>query len=262
MKICTITCFLLLPFMCSFARSEEKAADKEASRQFIEIRTYQLQNADAESALDTYLADALIPALERQGLGPIGALDQASDDENIEVKLIIPGPSIESLAMASSKLVNDKQYQQAAKAYHSTPAKSPLLKRIRSEILLAFECWPKVTIPEQKKKNAPRFFELRTYESATEKLGHLKVEMFNKGEVPIFLDAGIMPVFMGQALVGDMMPNLTYMTAFDDEAAMEAAWPKFRIHPDWKTLSGNPRYKGTVSKNNKSFWVGKEYSRL
>lgn len=244
------------------AEAKSSAKKKKAANQYIEVRTYSLVDAAAEARLDAYLGEALIPALERQGLGPIGALQQAGPSDSIEVKLIIPGPTLESVTLASSKLASDETYQASAKEYLDTPSKQTPIKRIRSELLLAFDCWPQVTVPSQKKDNKPRYFELRSYESATEKLGERKVEMFNEGEVPIFLDAGIIPVFMGQALIGDMMPNLTYMVAFDDEESMLAAWPKFGAHPDWKTLKDNPRYANTVSKNNKSFWVAKPYSQL
>ena len=244
------------------APATDADAGKKPSNQYIEVRTYAVTDEAAEGRLDAYLADALIPALERQGLGPIGALQQTDSSNGVEVKLIIPGPTLESVTLAGNNLAKDEAYLAAAKEYLDTPHSEPVFSRIRSELLLAFDCWPQVTVPQQKEDGKPRFFELRTYESRTEKLATLKVEMFNEGEVPIFLDAGIMPVFMGQALVGDMMPNLTYLVVFDDEEAMKAAWPKFSAHPDWNTLRTNPRYANTVSKNNKSFWTAKPYSQL
>ena len=119
-----------------------------------------------------------------------------------------------------------------------------------------------MVVPQQKKKNRPRLFELRVYESPTERRGQLKVEMFNAGEVPIFLDSGIMPVFMGQALIGDKMPNLTYMTVYDDESQRDAAWEKFRGHPDWQKLKQIKKYQNSVSTIHKSDWRPKPYSQL
>jgi hypothetical protein len=137
-----------------------------------------------------------------------------------------------------------------------------VVRRIESELLIGFDCWPQVAVSEQAKAQQPRLFELRTYESATEQLGHLKVEMFNSGEVDIFLDCGIDPVFMGQAVIGDKLPNLTYMTVYDNAAARDAAWQKFLAHPDWQTLKAVAKYQGTVSKIHKSDWVPKPYSDL
>ena len=230
--------------------------------QVIELRTYTLTSKAAEAKLDAYLESALIPALVRQGLGPLGALDQAEEGDETQVVLLIAGPDTEAVTGAAAKLAADDQYQQAAKEYLETPVKKPVVKRISSELLLSFDCWPKVTVSDLKKESKPRLFEMRVYESPTEHRGELKVEMFNNGEVPIFLDCDITPVFMGQALVGSLMPNLTYMTVYPNDEARQAAWQAFRVHPDWQVLKAVEKYKGTVSKIHKSDWVPKSYSQL
>ncbi|MEZ6133605.1 MAG: NIPSNAP family protein [Pirellulaceae bacterium] len=254
----------------------QEPAGQPTDKQVLELRTYTLVDADAEARLDQYLQSALIPALVRQGLGPIGAFDQApttgaqgqasaegrSGEVEIQVMLLIPGSSTQAVTGASAKLANDHEYQSAAADYMGVPAKQPLIKRIRSELLMSFDCWPQVAIPKQKQADKSRLFELRVYESPTEHFGELKVEMFNAGEVPIFLDCDIMPVFMGQALIGDLQPNLTYMTVYDDDESRKAGWQRFVAHPDWKVLSGVEKYKGTVSKIHKSDWVPKDYSQL
>ena len=255
---------LLTTAVAQSGSTSPKSDATKMPNQVFELRTYTLIDENAEQKLDSYLENALVPALERQGLGPIGVFDQASkpQDGTIEVMLLIPGPSTEAVTSAAGKLTNDKEYQAAARDYMNTPANEPVVQRIRSELLLAFDCWPQVTVPSQKEGNQPRLFELRTYESPTEQFGALKVEMFNAGEVPIFLDSKITPVFMGQALIGDMMPNLTYMTVFDNDQARQAGWDAFRSSPDWKVLSGIEKYKGTVNKIHKSDWVPKSFSRL
>lgn len=232
--------------------------------QVLELRTYTLVDSAAEAKLDAYLEKALIPALVKQGLGPIGAFDQAGEakDGSVQVMLLIAGPSTEAITSAAAKLTSDDEYKAAAADYLSTPAKQPIVKRIKSELLLSFDCWPKATIPKQKQSDKDRLFELRIYESPTENFGELKVEMFNSGEVPIFLDCGIQPVFMGHALVGDLMPNLTYMTVYDDSKTRDECWGKFFKHPDWDVLKKVEKYKGTVSKIHKTDWVPKSYSQL
>lgn len=257
-----MTRFVLLAMfaLMSIGTDLVSAADK----QVLELRTYTLQNAAAENQLDAYLEHALVPALVRQGLGPIGVFDQANEptEGDLEVMLLIPGPSASALGIVSTKLAHDEQYQQAAQDYLNTPFKQPLIKRIRSELLISFDSWPRVTIPQQKSAHKPRLFELRVYESSTERAGQVKVEMFNSGEVPIFLDSGITPVFMGQAIIGQRMPNLTYLTVYDDANARDIAWKKFIDHPDWQVLKAVEKYQDTVSKIHKSDWKPKSYSQL
>lgn len=240
------------------------ASASAADNQVIELRTYTLQDAAGEEKLDQYLETALLPALERQGLGPFGVFDQATEPEDgaVKVLLLIAGPTVEAVTGASAKLAKDETYRAAAADYLSVPANAPLLQRIRSELLYSFDCWPKVTVSEQKKAGKDRLFEMRVYESPTENFGELKVEMFNAGEVPIFLDCKIAPVFMGHALIGDQMPNLTYMTVYDGDDARQAAWKNFSKHPDWQVLKEVEKYKGTVSKIYKSDWKPKSYSQL
>jgi hypothetical protein len=94
---------------------------------------------------------------------------------------------------------------------------------------------------------APRIFELRRYESHNIKAGKLKVEMFDEGEIDVFRKTGLTPVFFGETLVGDLMPNLLYMLTFENMAERDAAWDRFRVHPDWKRMAAMERYKDTVS---------------
>lgn len=237
---------------------------RAAEPQVLELRRYTLVDEAAEGKLDAYLEQALLPALSRQGLGPIGVFGQANREagDPVEVLLLIVGPSADAVTGAASKLANDQEYQAAAKDYLATPADAPVVKRIQSELLKSFAKWPQVTISNQKQENKPRLFELRTYESPTEHLGDLKVEMFNSGEIEIFLDCKIQPVFMGQALVGSQVPNLTYMTVYDDSATRDECWQRFLDHPEWAKLKDVARYAGTVSKIDKSDWLPKPYSQL
>ncbi len=267
---------LIVPFLAiaTMFVPPSSSAQEPRINQAIELRTYTLVDEGAKAKLDTYLEHALMPALERQGLGPIGVFDQAppQDDaakkeedgkvKDVQVLLVIPGPTVEAVTSAAAELSNDDSYQKAAADYLSTPAAQPLVKRIRSELLMSFNCWPTVTVSAQKRDDKPRLFEMRVYESPTEKFGDLKVEMFNAGEVPIFLDCKIAPVFMGQALIGDMMPNLTYMTVYDNHEHRQAAWKTFFEHADWQVLKGVEKYQGTVSKIHKSDWLPKPYSQL
>lgn len=238
------------------------AHHEKHDRQYIEVRTYHLSSADELPAVDAYMEKALLPALRRQGVVNVGVLGEYEASENPRIFVMIPFDTIEQFAGSQAKLDADAEYQKAAADYFGVPKDEPRFKRIESELLYSFEVWPQMKVPAQKKAGKARLFELRTYESHSEEFGERKVEMFNAGEVPIFLDAGIQPVFMGRALVGKYTPNLTYMTVFDDMDAVEAGWKAFRVHPDWKKLSGVEKYKGTVSNIHKTWLTPRPYSGL
>ena len=236
------------------------AAGHSEKRQYFEFRTYHLSSAAELPKVDGYLEKALLPALKRQGIELLGAFSEKTPEGNPKVYVLIPFDSIEQFSTMQGKLDNDSAYQSAGADYFNTPQKEPRYSRIDSELMLSFAAFPKPTVPKQAKMDKPRLFELRSYESHSEKMGMLKVEMFNSGEVPAFLDVGIQPVFMGRVIAGPKMPNLTYMTVYDDDAALAKAWEGFGPHPGWQKLKAMDKYKGTVSKIHKVLLLPRPYS--
>ncbi|MEM9368035.1 MAG: NIPSNAP family protein, partial [Planctomycetota bacterium] len=200
--------------------------------ELVEVRTILLNETSDVALIDDYLSTALIPALARQGIGPVGVLEPTEADEtDIQaIFLVIPFESFDQVQASKLALAGDSEYQEAAKEYLSRGRKEAPYARFRSELLSAMDCWPQVKVPEGATSNGDRVFELRLYESSNERLGDLKVEMFNQGEVPIFLDCQILPIFIGQCVVGPQMPSLTYLTVYDNETARQEAWKAFRVH--------------------------------
>ena len=90
-----------------------------------------------------------------------------------------------------------------------------------------------------------------------------KIHMFNEGgEIAIFKETGPTPVFYGETLVGDKMPNLTYMTTSRDMEEQDAGWERFRTAPKWIELKGMKKYQGTVSKSTKEFLKPTAFSQI
>jgi len=152
--------------------------------------------------------------------------------------LLIPGTSVETLAMLELHLAKDAVFLKAAEPFWSAAATSPAFGRMESSLLAAFAGWPKLTPPAKEK----RIFQLRTYESPSDAAHVRKVEMFHAGEFEIFTNAGAHAVFYGDTLVGSRMPSLTYMLSFADMAALTASWAKFVADPAWVKLKSDPRY--------------------
>jgi hypothetical protein len=73
--------------------------------------------------------------------------------------------------------------------------------------------------------------------------------MFNDGnEVALFKRLGFNAVFYAEVLAGSHMPNLMYMTTFNDKADRDRHWTAFSSDPEWKTLVATPEYQHNVSK--------------
>lgn len=212
------------------------------SREFYLIRRYNLVNGPQTQLTEHYFADALIPALTRAGLGPIGAFTLTYGPETPAYYMLVPGASVDALAGLDPRLAQDAEFMRAAEPFWSAPASAPAFTRVESSLLVAFEGWPKLTPPPASATKAKRIFQMRTYESPSFADHVRKVEMFNNGEFAIFQTAGFRPVFFGDALVDSRMPKLTYMLSLDGVDQLDAKWSAFGSNPDWKKLSSNPRY--------------------
>ena len=221
------------------------AAPQGKPREFYLLRRYGMQNGPQTRLVESYFAQALVPALERMSLGPIGAFRLEYGPETPAFYLLIPGASAEALATLDLHLAQDSSFMAAAASFWNAPATTPAYLRVESTLLSAFPGWPRLTPPSGASGDAgklARIFQLRTYESPSDRDHVRKVEMFQHGEFEIFVNAGFHCVFFGDTLVGQRMPSLSYMVSFADMAALTAAWKKFISDPAWKKLSSDPQY--------------------
>ncbi|MGA2216997.1 MAG: NIPSNAP family protein [Terracidiphilus sp.] len=211
-------------------------------RQSYQIRRYTLQQGPQTKLTETYFADALIPALTRLAMGPIGAFRLDVGPETPTYYLLIPSLHLNLLAQIDLRLAMDEVFLKAAEPFWNATAATPAFQRVESSLLQAFHGWPALTPPASSATKGKRIFQLRTYESPSNG-GHVrKVEMFHSGEFEIFLNAGFHPVFFGDTLIGSRMPSLTYMLSFANQQELEAKWDVFRNDPAWKKLSTSPRF--------------------
>jgi hypothetical protein len=208
-------------------------------REFYLLRRYHMVSGPQLKLTESYFAGALLPALARMALGPVGAFKLDFGPETPAYYLLIPGFSVEPLSELDLRLGLDAEFLQAAAPFWNATAGAPAFERVESWLLAAFEGWPRATPPASKSK---RIFQLRTYESPSNGEHVRKVEMFHSGEFEIFKAAGFHPVFFADTLVGSHMPSLTYMLSFGDMTELEAKWDVFRNDPAWKKLSADPRF--------------------
>jgi len=206
------------------------------------LQKYTVATPEKRERLEAFFADAAIPALKRLKLGPVGLFRYR---DSSDLLLLLPGPSADALAAANQALLADEAFLSAAGDAVKDPKKDPLYARMESSMMVAFDAIPKLERPT----DAPgRIFQLRIYEAHNIVKASKKVDMFNNGELDVFRATGMDPVFFGETVVGPLMPNLTYMLGFADEAAKDAAWKAFLAHPKWHALRDDPQYADTVSR--------------
>jgi hypothetical protein len=219
------------------ARARALSAQRAVGRSFIELQRYEIETPAQKAGFDSFAAGALIPALNRMGIAQVGVFYPSEGISPIYV--LTSSSSSESLVTVANRLSADKEFQQKGAEFLDAPADKPAFKRMTSQLMLAFEAAPKVERPID---SPGRIFRMRTYESPSVKTGLKKIEMFNTAEIAIFRKNNMRPVFFGQTLVGDKMPNLTYMLAFNSMEENDANWKRFGSDPDWKKLRSMPEY--------------------
>jgi hypothetical protein len=208
------------------------------SLEFYQLRKYALQTGPQLALAQNYFEHALIPALNRMAMAPVGAFKLDIGPETPTYYLLIPATSVEMLVTLDTRLTEDAEFMKTSAAFWCAPASAPAFVRVESSLMSAFAGWAKIVAPKSDK----RIFQLRTYESASY-AGHVrKVQMFNEAEIGIFTRTGLTPVFFGDTLIGSGMPSLTYMLTFADVADLNAKWNVFVNDPAWKELSHRPQY--------------------
>jgi NIPSNAP len=254
--------FLLsLVFLALFLST--KATENPPQREYYAIRIYHLANQQQEAEVERYLQKAFVPAVHRTGIKTVGVFKPVGNDTATDRKIyvLMPFKSFEQFQNLPQQLQNDKTYLEAGKDYLNIAYNQPLYTRFETILLYAFEKNPALTLPGLTGPKSERVYELRSYESPGENFHINKVQMFNKGdEVGLFKRLGFNAVFYAQVLSGSKMPNLMYMTTFENMKSREAHWNTFRDDPYWKKLSAMPEYQHNVSKADILFLTPTDYS--
>jgi hypothetical protein len=205
---------------------------------YYELRTYQLRNDLTTKRIHDFFQNHFLPMTKRQDFGPVGCFTVASGQYTPSLILLLDYKSLGEMQAAHARMEGDKEFLKAWQEFEAA-AEMPYV-RYESQLLKAFDGHVKLEIPAPNKM--PRLFELRTYESRNRFSLKNKLAMFNQEEIKIFRDCGFAPIFFGESVIGTRQPALTYLVAFDDMAAREAAWAKFinsgafkkiRVLPGW-----------------------------
>jgi hypothetical protein len=248
--------FLLL---MSFVGSN--AFGQRGVRSYYELKVYQLKTKAQEERIDNYLQKAYLPALHRAGIKNVGVFKPITpQDSLLQVYVFIPLRSLQQLTSVQQTLQKDKQYLADGKDYLDAAHNNAPYERMQGMLMEAFEGMPQPSVPKLTGPREERVYELRSYESATERYFENKVEMFNQGEITLFERLGFNAMFYAKVISGSNMPNLVYMTCFDNKASRDAHWKAFSADAEWKKMSGMTRYQNNVSKINIYFLYPTAYS--
>ncbi len=236
---------------------------KKENPEYYQLTVYHYNTVDQERILDDYFQNALIPALHDIDIQYVGVFKAIANDTsaNKSLYVFIPVKSLNKIDEITGKLINDGKFRSSGREYLDVKYNSPAYIRMETILLKAFALSPVMKLPELSSPKSQRVYELRSYESASEKLFRNKVHMFNEGgEMDIFTKLNFNAVFYGEVIAGSRMPNLMYMTAFKNMKDRDAHWAAFDSDPDWKHLSSLPEYKNNMSHSDIIFLRPADYS--
>lgn len=228
--------------MSTISRAADAPSQRDALRQFFELRRYHLRRGPQQRRFDEYARSAAIPAMNRLGIGPVGVFNVMIGPDSPTSYVLLPYKSLDQFLAAHQRLGSDAEYQKAGAEFITAPPSDPPYVRMESSLMVAFSGMPRLELPARTADKKPRIFELRIYESHSRKAHQKKVEMFNIGEIDIFRRTGLTPVFFGETLIGSKLPNLTYMLTFENMEERDRNWGTFVRDPEWKKLSSTPGY--------------------
>lgn len=237
--------------------------DPKPSAEYYQVRVYHFATAQQEKMLDEYISQAYIPFLHKAGIKSIGAFKSMSNDTVADKRLFVffSASSLDKLAALPAQLQKDSAYSRAARNYMTAPWNQAPFVRMENIVLKAFRLHPTMKLPALKGPKNERVYELRSYEGPTELLYNSKVHMFNEGgEISLFDRLAFNAVFYAEVLSGSRMPNLMYMTSFENMTERDAHWKAFFADPLWKKISAMPEYQHTVSKAEIMFLRATDYS--
>jgi hypothetical protein len=237
---------LLLLLLPLFAQAGSTPPQKE----YYSILVYHLKDAAQETRMDTYLKDALIPAAHKSGIVRVGVFKPIDNDTSADrrVYVLLTGRSAEQLLKLPQALQANNAYLTAGKDYINAAWDQPVYTRMENIVLEAFQ-GTQQQLPPFTAPRGERIYELRNYESASEKLHQSKVDMFIKGdEIGIFKRLGFNAVFYADVLSGSRMPNFMYMTSFESRNSREGHWKDFGNDAAWKKLLADPQYAHNTSR--------------
>ena len=236
--------------IAALATTTTVMAQKQQKAEYIELRKYTVQDADKRTQLVKILEEALIPALNRQGLKPVGVLipDATAEKElkfALNVFVVIPHKTTETFVNVNTQLVADMDYRKAAAPIFDTNSKNPVYTDCETFLLQGFPTMPGLETPEL---GSGRVYQLRLYRSFNIERNAAKIKMFDVGgELPLFREVGMNPIFFGNIVAGSRMPAFWYMLGFASPEKRDEAWKTFIPHPKWQAIKNLPEYADTAT---------------
>jgi hypothetical protein len=245
---------LIFFFLCALSCSTMSNTLFAQGRDYLILKQYSFATVEDLRQTSEFIEFAYLPALKQAGYTHIGVFTEQPKEENKvpDLYLLHTLADIQQFAKLDEQLLSLGTWEKEH---------SPQYLRVNTTLMRAFEDMPQLRPCPLEGDRTERVYELRSYESTNVKKYLNKVDMFNAGgEIILFEELGFNAVFYGEVLAGSQMPNLMYMTTFENKEKRDQLWDLFFNSAKWEELKNNDFYKGNVSKADIIFMVPTAYS--
>ena len=236
---------------------------KEPARDYYLIQVYHCSTAKQIATIDAFLKNTFLPYIHENGIQKVGVFAPLDNDTARDKRLYVwvPFKNIQKLDELDQKIEALDPMGNAAIIHLESADSSLPYTRIEKIITRAFKFQPQYVTKSTLTKSSSRVYEYRSYESPTEAMHLKKVHMFNEGgEVTLFASLNFNAVFYSKVIAGSSMPNLIYMTSFNNMEDRNAHWKSFGEAPLWKKISAAPEYLNTVNRNETVLMSARDYA--
>src|ERR1700681_4322257 len=101
-------------------------------REFYQLRCYRLSSGPQRKLCEDFFRDALIPALNRLAIAPVGVFDLSIGPDTPSIYVLMPGLPAETVATVETHLGQDADFTKSGAAFLNAPAKEPAFDRMES----------------------------------------------------------------------------------------------------------------------------------
>lgn len=233
---------LIFLFFCAIGSTLLSHSLQAQERAYLLLKKFSFASTEDLRQTSQFIETNYLPALHQLGYVNIGVFEELPEADNKvpDLYLLHTIKELHQLAQLDAQLLNAGTW---------LTDQTPQYQRVNSTLMRAFEDMPHLQPCPLEGDRSQRVYELRSYESSNTERYLNKVDMFNAGgEIILFDELGFNAVFYGEVLAGSQMPNLMYMTTFENKEKRDQLWDQFFTSAKWEELKTNPFYKGNVSK--------------
>ncbi len=216
------------------------------SSSYFEFFYIHMQNGSQTPRMMKWLDNGLWPICQKHGFGPMGFFNVDVGPSLPTVLIIFSYPSLAEMETLWGKLNSDPDY---AAVVADVEKDEPAFYRTEAMLLRATPFCPPFQAPPL---DAPghKIYELRIYESPTNRQLAFLHDRFAGGEIDIFHKSGIHPILYADTVFGPNQPNMVYLIPFESADHREKCWTAFRNDPDWiKIRDESIRHGGEIVRN-------------